>query len=48
LEFYLGEGIREGGLGENTLVKIKRTPPSLLVGGLEKGKRKNTRRRRHG
>jgi hypothetical protein len=34
-------------MGENTLVEILRTPPSLLVGGLGKEKRENTRRR-HG
>jgi hypothetical protein len=39
-------GIREGGLEEHTLVKIKRAPPSLVVGGLERGRKKTTRRRR--
>jgi hypothetical protein len=34
-------------LGENTLGEILKTPPSLQVGGLEKGERKNSRRR-HG
>jgi hypothetical protein len=35
-------------LGENTLGEILKTPPSLQVGGLEKGERKNSRRRHHG
>jgi hypothetical protein len=37
-------GIREGGLEENTLVKIKRAP--MDEGGRVRGKKNTTRRRR--